>query len=238
MTIPNDLTHIAFDADDTLWGHEHIFVDAKSRCTELLQPYLSPEMDLEKELYRFERKNLLIFGYGVKGFVLSMIETAIELSNGRITGFELQQIIDLGKEMIAHPIELLPYVEEALAQLGQYYTLLIITKGDLFDQENKIARSGIAHHFTHCEIVSEKTAATYADIFRRHQIDPGKLLMIGNSLRSDVLPVMEAGGHAAHLPYKFTWHHERVGEGDLTSSYFRPESLEQLTHQLLAIQSS
>lgn len=195
------ITHIAFDADDTLWGHEHVFVDAKKRCLDLLVPYLKPGMDLEEELYRFEKKNLQIFGYGVKGFVLSMIETAIELSDGRVSGTELQRIIDLGKEMLAHPINLLPYVAQALQKLKDRYTLIVITKGDLFDQENKIARSGLAHHFSAVEIVSEKNVETYRAVFIRNGIDPAKLLMIGNSLRSDVLPVVAAGGRAVHLPY-------------------------------------
>ena len=233
--LPNTLTHIAFDADDTLWGHEHVFVDAKQRCTDLLKAYLPDGEDLEQRLYTFEKKNLAIFGYGVKGFTLSMLETAIELSSGAITGEELQVIIDLGKEMIDHPIELLPYVPEAIDRLGEQYQLLVITKGDLFDQENKIARSGLADKFGAIEIVSEKTPAAYRDVCRRNGIDPGKLLMIGNSLRSDVYPVLEIGGHAAHLPYKFTWHHEAAvnpaAHGD--SSYLQPKSLQQLVDTLL-----
>ena len=204
------LTHIAFDADDTLWGHEHVFVDAKARCLELLRPYLQPGMDLEQELYRFEKKNLLIFGYGVKGFVLSMIETAIELSAGEVSGRELQKIIDLGKGMLAHPIKLLPHVDAAVAALADRFQLLLITKGDLFDQENKIARSGLADRFSAIEIVSEKTPAAYTAIMARHRIAPSGLLMIGNSLKSDILPVVEAGARAVHLPAKYTWMHEAI----------------------------
>jgi putative hydrolase of the HAD superfamily len=144
--------------------------------------------------------------------MLSLIETAIELSEGRISGKEIQRIIDLGKEMLNHPIDLLPYVRQAIDQLEDRFPLLIITKGDLFDQENKIVRSGIGDHFGVVEIVSEKTPATYRDICRRHGIDPAGLLMIGNSLRSDILPVTQIGGQAIHIPYEYTWHHEKVEE--------------------------
>lgn len=230
-----NLTHIAFDADDTLWAHENIFVDAKARCLKLLAPYLEPGMDLEEELYRFERKNLKIFGYGVKGFTLSMIETAIEISNGKISGGEIQGIIDLSKDMLAHPIHLLPYVREAVEALQQEYTLLVITKGDLFDQENKIARSGLADEFGIVEIVSEKDEATYQALLDRHAIDPARFLMIGNSLRSDVLPVVGIGGRAIHLPFEFTWHHEAVEQQE-TEGYWQPEDLKEAVAAILAIE--
>lgn len=234
MNIPVGLTHIAFDADDTLWGHEHVFVDAKAKCRDLLKDYLPAGVALEKALYAYEKVNLQIFGYGVKGFTLSMIETAIELSAGSISGREIQQIIDIGKEMIAHPIDLLPHVQEAVEELKQHYTLLLITKGDLFAQENKIARSGLAHHFSAIEIVSEKSVETYQEVFARNGIDPSSVLMIGNSLRSDVLPVLELGGHAAHLPYKFTWHHEAVAVADYHPAYLQPASLRELVDALVA----
>lgn len=226
------LTHIAFDADDTLWGHEYIFVDAKARCLELLNPFMTPGMDLEQELYRFERENLKIFGYGVKGFVLSMIETALELSNQQISGADIQKIINLGKEMLVHPINLLPYVREAVMTLEDHFSVMVITKGDLFDQENKLARSGLAERFPVVEIVSEKNEATYRDIFRRHRIDPTKFLMIGNSLRSDVLPVLAAGGRALHLPYKHTWHHENIDEA-AGASYRQPASMQAAVRMIM-----
>ena len=227
------ITHVAFDADDTLWGHEHIFVDAKQRCLDILQPFLTPGMDLEEELYRFEKVNLKIFGYGVKGFVLSMIETAIEISGGAITGSELQRIIDLGKEMLEHPIELLPYVAEAVDALEDHFELLIITKGDLFDQENKVARSGLGERFPVVEIVSEKNVANYRAVFARNGIDPAGLLMIGNSLKSDILPVVEAGGRAVHLPAEYTWMHEKVEAAGESERWVRGESLEWTVKQLL-----
>ncbi|MEM7572720.1 MAG: HAD family hydrolase [Bacteroidota bacterium] len=207
----SQLTHIAFDADDTLWGHEHVFVDAKARCTEILLPYLDGR-DLEGLLYEYEKRNLSLFGYGVKGFLLSMMETAIEISGGAISGGELQQIIDLGKEMLEHPIELLKGVREAIDELEDHYQLMIITKGDLFDQENKIARSGIGDHFSLVEIVSEKSTEVYQKILQRHKIAPQSFLMLGNSLRSDILPVLQAGSQAIHIPYHYTWMHEAQHE--------------------------
>jgi len=228
-----NITHIAFDADDTLWGHEHVFVDAKARCLKLLRPYMKPGMDLEQELYAFERKNLKIFGYGVKGFSLSMIETAIELSGGNISGTEIKQIIALGKEMLAHDIELLPGVPEALAAFKPHFKLLLITKGDLFAQENKIARSGLAAEFDIIEVVSEKDAGTYRSLLARHGIDPAGFLMLGNSLRSDVLPIVEIGGRAVHLPHEYTWHHEAMNEED-GIGYWRPDGgLSELTKAVL-----
>lgn len=226
-------THIAFDADDTLWAHENIFVDAKARCLELLTPYLSPGQELERELYAFERKNLKLFGYGVKGFVLSMIETAIELSRGKISGAEIQRIIDLGKEMLEHEIHLLPYVREAIEALQPHVTLMLITKGDLFAQENKIARSGLGEEFDIVEIVSEKNPENYQVLLKRHGIDPAGFLMIGNSLRSDVLPVVSLGGRAIHLPFEYTWHHEKVAE-ETASGYWQPESMKEAVGAILA----
>lgn len=231
MTDLRNLTHIAFDADDTLWAHENIFVDAKARCLTLLQPYLQPGQDLEQELYRFERKNLKLFGYGVKGFVLSMIETAIELSGGNISGSEIQRLIDLSKEMLEHPIQLLPYVREAIAALQPHFTLLIITKGDLFAQENKIARSGLADEFNIIEIVSEKDETTYRRLLERNGINPANFLMLGNSLKSDVLPIVNIGGRALYLPFEYTWHHEAVAEP--TQAYWQPASLEVAVQTIL-----
>ncbi len=230
-----NITHIAFDADDTLWGHEHVFVDAKARCLKLLAPYMKPGADLEKELYVFERKNLKIFGYGVKGFTLSMIETAIELSAGSISGKEIQQIIDLGKEMLEHDIELLPHVTKALSAFKPHFKLMLITKGELFSQESKIARSGLAAEFDIIEIVSEKDPETYLKLLNRHGIDPAGFLMLGNSLRSDVLPIVEIGGQAVHLPYEYTWHHEAAAE-DQQLDYWRPEKgLEELIEAVKAV---
>ncbi|RMG29806.1 MAG: HAD family hydrolase [Bacteroidetes bacterium] len=210
---------IAFDADDTLWVNEPIYTEAQQACETILRPYLGQEV-LHDRLYEFERKNLQIFGYGVKGFVLSMIETAIELSQGRVKGEEIQRIIDIGKEMLARPIEVLEGVRESLEALSKQYELMIITKGDLFDQESKIARSGLGDFFSKVEIVSEKTPQTYQEIVRRHHIDLRRFLMVGNSLKSDVLPLCEIGAHAVHIPFHTTWVHEQVAPQQLDGKQY------------------
>lgn len=232
----SSITHIAFDADDTLWANENIFVNAKSTCQTILRQYLEPGQELDDALYAFERKNLALFGYGIKGFMLSMIETAIELSGGQVNGQDIQKIIDVGKEMLEHPVKLLPYVTEAIDILEDTYPLMVITKGDLFDQENKLARSGIGHHFQKVEIVSEKNPATYQDICDRHSIAPKGLLMIGNSLKSDILPVVEIGGQAIHIPFHYTWQHERAeAPSDQQNSYLYMESLEQAVKEIVRV---
>jgi putative hydrolase of the HAD superfamily len=205
----SNLRVIAFDADDTLWVNEPIFTEAQERCKAVLEPYVKAEV-LETQLYQTEIRNLKLFGYGIKGFMLSMIETAIELSEGKVSGAEIQQLIDLGKEMLQHPVQLLPNVAETIEQLGQAYELMIVTKGDLFDQESKIARSGIADYFSKVEIVSEKDEKNYASILKRNQINPDEFMMVGNSLKSDILPVCKIGARAVHIPFHITWAHETI----------------------------
>lgn len=200
---------IAFDADDTLWVNEPIYQKTEERCKEILEHYLSPK-ELSEKLYETEMKNLKLFGYGAKSFVLSLIETAIELSEEKISGEEIQRIIDLGKDMLEHPVELLSGVEETISILEEEYTLMILTKGDLLDQESKIARSGLDPHFDFIEIVSDKAPGTYSHVLSRYSIKPSEFLMVGNSLKSDVLPVREIGGHAIHIPFHTTWDHEIV----------------------------
>ena len=209
MTIPQRFDFIAFDADDTLWHNENHFSFTQDRLIELLTPYHDPQW-IKERLYKVEMRNMEYFGYGVKAFGLSMIETAVELTEGRITGAEIKLIIDYCKEMLDHPIDLLPNVGDVIHDLHHQYRLMLITKGDLLDQENKIARSGLADFFTHVDIVSNKTAAVYGDLFARYKIDPGRVLMIGNSVKSDVLPVIEIGGRAVHIPYHTTWEHEHI----------------------------
>ena len=200
---------IAFDADDTLWDNEIYFETAKDRFKRLLAPDCDPTWT-ERELDETAMRNLSHFGYGIKGFTLSMIETALDLTKGAVTGQQLRQILDYGKEMLQMPIEPLPHVEEVLVHLSRTCTLMLLTKGDLFDQEAKIARSGLADHFTHIEIVSEKNEETYAALLQRHGIQPADFCMVGNSLKSDILPVVALGGHAVYVPYYTTWLHERV----------------------------
>lgn len=202
---------IAFDADDTLWHNEPIFHATEKQFAEMLAAY-HPAPWVHERLFATEMKNLRTFGYGIKGFILSMIETAVELTEGRIDGREVGRILDLGHEMLGHPVQLLDGVRETVEALSANYRLMLLTKGDLFDQESKLARSGLGEYFAAVEIVSEKNADTYRTIMRRHAVAPSRFLMVGNSLRSDVLPALEAGALAVHIPYELTWAHERIDE--------------------------
>ena len=167
-----------------------------------------PEV-VDQTLSSTQLRNLKQFGYGIKGFILSMIETSIELTGGNVRGKEIQQVLDFGREMLAAPIELLPHVHEVVEELSKNFHLLLITKGDLIDQEIKIARSGLADYFAAVEVVSDKTAETYKKILTQHKIDVSRFMMIGNSMRSDIVPIVQIGGHAVHIPYSSTWEHER-----------------------------
>ncbi len=203
---------VAFDADDTLWHHETLYHGTQQRFRELLADYHPPEW-IDARLDAAERRNLAHFGYGVKGFVLSMIETAVELTEGRVSGPQVQQIIDWGRDMLSTPIELLPGVREAVAAVAELHRVAVVTKGDLFDQEAKLARSGLGDLFAAFEVVSEKDAKAYAAVMRRLGVEPGRFVMVGNSVKSDVLPVLAAGGAAVHIPYELTWAHEVVPAG-------------------------
>ena len=198
---------IAFDADDTLWHNESIFTMTQVKFREMFSSH-GPEV-VDQTLSSTQIKNLRHFGYGIKGFILSMIETSIELTDGDISGSEIQQVLDFGREMLVAPIELLPHVREVVEELSQSYSLWLITKGDLIDQETKIARSGLAEYFASVEIVSEKNTETYSKILTQHKIDVSRFMMIGNSMRSDVVPIVQLGGHAVHIPYSTTWVHEQ-----------------------------
>lgn len=210
---------IAFDADDTLWHNESLFTVTQDKYKNLLAKYHSAEW-IDQRLFDTETQNIQHFGYGVKGFTLSMIETAIDLSEGRITGAEINQIIEFAKEMLKSPIELLENVEETIAGLAQTHELMIITKGDLFDQESKIARSGLADYFSRIEIVKEKDDDVYQKILGKYQIDKEKFVMIGNALKSDILPVLRIGASAVHIPYHTTWAREIVANDELENYNF------------------
>ncbi len=200
---------IAFDADDTLWHNESLYARSHQRYADLLSRYLPAEQTLAW-LDKTEARNIPSFGYGIKGFTLSMIETAIEITEGKISGREIQLIIDLAHDMLRSETPLLEGVRETIEQLAPLYPMMIITKGDLFDQENKLARSGLASYFRHFEIVSDKTREKYAALLARLQINPARFLMVGNSLRSDIVPVLELGGQAVYVPYELVWAHEVV----------------------------
>ena len=210
---------IALDADDTLWHNERLYLATASQFREMLLPYHSAEW-IEERLNATESKNLQHFGYGVKGFMLSMIETAIELTEGRISGAEILRILEWGREMLCAPIELLEGVRETVEDLARDRRLMLLTKGDLFDQENKLARSGLGHCFSAIEVVAEKTALTYRTILTRHGVRAEHFLMVGNSLRSDILPVLELGGTAIHIPSATTWVLDRVSAEELAGKEF------------------
>jgi putative hydrolase of the HAD superfamily len=207
---------IAFDADDTLWQNEVLYRDAQAKFFRILSAY-HPQAWIEARLYDTEMRNLDHFGYGIKAFVLSMIETAIELTEGRISGREIGEIIEAGKFMLNSPPALIHGVEPVLQALAPACPLIVITKGDLLDQEAKIARSGLAGYFQGVEIVSGKSSATYRAILDRYGAAPRRFLMVGNSLRSDILPVLEIGGWAAYIPHPLTWAHENEVQGELRS---------------------
>jgi putative hydrolase of the HAD superfamily len=226
------ITVVGLDGDDTLWHNETRFKLTQAELRELLQRHV-PDADVEKHLAEMEMKNLGIYGYGVKAFTLSMIETAIELTDRRIPAADIDVILGWGKRMLLEPTELLPGVEGALRELSLRYDLLVITKGDLFDQESKLARSGLAELFLGVEILSEKNVNSYRGVLKRRGIKPEEFVMVGNSLRSDVLPVLELGARAVHIPYAVTWHHEEVPEESLPrEGWLRIESIAELNRLL------
>lgn len=198
------LTTIGFDADDTLWHNETVFALTQTRFAALLADH-ADESHLAERLLAAERRNLGTYGYGVKGFVLSMIETAIEITDGRVPARVIADLMAAGRDMLAHPVDLLPHARAALEALAQTHHIVLITKGDLLDQERKLAQSGLGDLFHGVEIVSEKTPAVYETLFARHGSGAGQALMVGNSLKSDVLPVLAAGGYGVYVPHGSTW---------------------------------
>jgi putative hydrolase of the HAD superfamily len=201
------ITTVGLDADDTLWHNETIFRLTQDRFRALMAGHASAET-LDAKLAEVERRNLALYGYGVKGFTLSMIETAMEVTGHAAPGRVIADILAAGREMLAHPVEPLPGVRAALDDLSQDYRLILVTKGDLLHQEQKLAASGLGDLFVGVEIVSEKDASTYERVFARHGTGAAQAAMVGNSLRSDVLPALEAGAYGAHIPYHVTWAHE------------------------------
>lgn len=205
-----DLDVIGLDADDTLWHHERFFELTTARFEQLLRPYADPH-HLREHLTAAERRNVRHYGFGVKGFTLSMIETAVEITEGRVPGAVIGDLIDAGREMLRHPIETLPGVQETLAALATTHRLVVITKGDLMDQERKVAASGLGDYFSAVEIVSDKTPDTYARLFARHGKGAEAAMMVGNSLASDVVPALTAGAWGVHVPSAHNWaldHHD------------------------------
>lgn len=221
------LTTIGFDADDTLWQNEQFFHQTRGRYYDLLKDHADPAA-LAEQLDQVERRMLKVYGFGAKGFILSMIETAIAVTDGKVPATTIQQILETGRFMLTHPVELLPAARETIEALVGKYRLVLVTKGDLFHQESKLAASGLGDLFDGIEIVSDKNRATYERVFSRHGDGAERAMMIGNSLKSDVLPVIEAGGWGVFVPHDLTWIVEHADEPDGHPRFRKIETLQEL----------
>lgn len=200
---------IGLDADDTLWVNETFFREAEKEFSKLLSRFETPNK-IDQELFKIEIANLPVYGYGIKAFVLSMLEAGLKISNGKLTTEEVEAILHIGKKMINHPVELLEGVTETLSALEHRYRLILITKGDLLDQERKLAKSDLVHYFHHIEVLSEKNEENYSALLNQLNVKPSEFLMVGNSLKSDVLPLVNIKSQAVHVPFHTTWQHEVV----------------------------
>lgn len=211
-------TIIAFDADDTLWSNEPFFQEVERKYTELLKPYAASASDISAELFHTEVGNMELLGYGAKAFTISMLETALRVSSNTITAQEINQIISWGKSLLQMPVEPLAGVKETLESLGKHpdYELVVATKGDLLDQKNKLKRSGLDNYFTHIEVMPDKTEVEYARLLKTLQITPDRFVMVGNSLKSDIQPVLAIGGKGVYIPFEVVWQYEKV------ASFFHP----------------
>lgn len=204
-----DIKVIGFDADDTLWVNEPFFRESEQAFFNILKNF-APADYINKELFRIEMQNLSMYGYGAKSFMLSMIETALLVSKNKVTNTQIEKIIKLGKEQIEKPVELLDNIEKVLIELSKDFKLILATKGDLLDQERKLEKSGLSSYFHHIEVMSDKKPENYRKLIKHLDINPQDFLMIGNSLKSDVIPVLEIGGKGVHIPFHTTWIHEEV----------------------------
>src|ERR1035437_4614296 len=222
----NKIKVIGFDADDTLWVNEPYFRDAEFKLAELLKPF-TPDVDIIAELYTMEMKNLSLYGYGAKAFTLSLIETAVKLSGPKVNTTIINEIIQMGQNLMNISIELLDHVDEVLPKLKSKYKLIVATKGDLLDQERKLSTSGLLPYFHHIEIMSDKKESDYQRLIENLNILPEEFLMVGNSLKSDILPVLAIGGVGVHIPFHTTWQHEIVTDIP-TDHYYEIESIHQL----------
>lgn len=210
----NKIKYIGFDADDTLWINEPLFKNAEKQMSNILSKY-TDTVNIHNEQYKTKAENIKLFGYGVKGFTLSMIETAHRLTEGRITSADIIELIELGKKILNTPIELIDGVEKVLKNLSFNYKLIVATKGDLLDQENKLEASGLSKYFHHIEVMSEKNEQSYIKLLGHLEIKPEEFLMIGNSLKSDILPVVNIGSQAIHVPSETTWQHENISDEEV-----------------------
>ncbi|WP_340066641.1 HAD family hydrolase [Ascidiimonas aurantiaca] len=227
----NGINVIGFDADDTLWVNETYFREAEHRFARLLSAY-ETENKIDQELFKVEIDNLNLYGFGIKGFTLSMIESAIDLSNGKIPVSTISEILSIGKEMIDKPVELLDGVKEVLESLYEKYRIILLTKGDLLDQERKLEKSGLSKYFHHIEVLSDKKETNYSNLLEHLEIPVSEFLMIGNSLKSDVLPLVNIGARAIHIPFHTTWAHETVSPHEENGSYHTLTSIKEVLNFL------
>lgn len=226
-----NITTIAFDADDTLWVNEPYFQEAEKQFCQLLGNYL-PQHSVSQELFKTEMKNLHLYGYGIKGFMLCMIETANRVTNKTVSLDVINKIIKIGHELLQKPTELLDGVQETLDNLKDNYRLIVATKGDLLDQERKLKKSGLEHYFHHIEIMSEKKVADYQKLLKHLDCKPENFLMLGNSIKSDIIPVLELGANAAHIPYHVTWTHEQLEHNLKHDSFIELKTINEITNYL------
>ncbi|MEP5341127.1 MAG: HAD family hydrolase [Algibacter sp.] len=211
---------IGFDADDTLWVNETYFREAEQEFARLLSEYETPNK-IDQELFKMEMQNLDLYGYGVKAFILSMIESALDLSNYNVSNKTIEAILNIGKTMTNKSVELLDGVEDVLKEVSKTHRLILATKGDLLDQERKLEKSGLTKYFHHIEVLSDKKEANYSNLLNHLDIKPSEFLMIGNSLKSDVLPLINIGAHAIHVPFHTTWAHEEVTEKETNGKSYK-----------------
>lgn len=223
----NSISVLAFDADDTLWENEPYFREVEERFAELMEDYL-PRHSTLRELLQTEIQNIELYGYGIKAFMLSMIETAVRISGGTLPVSAIEKITALGRDMLTKPVVLLPDVEQVLQHVHGHYKLVLATKGDLLDQERKLKKSGLEKYFHHIEIMSEKKEADYAKLIRHLDIEPQQFAMIGNSLKSDVLPVLDLGGMGIHVPFHTTWAHEHVEAEIKHKNFFQVKAISEI----------
>jgi putative hydrolase of the HAD superfamily len=216
----SDVKIIGFDADDTLWVNETYFREAETEFCNLMSEYETPNKT-DQELFKMEMKNLPIYGYGVKAFVLSMVEMALEISNGNVSQKKIQAILNIGKVMLEKPVELLEGVDEVLKALSKKYRIILATKGDLLDQERKLEKSGLTEYFHHIEVMSDKKEGNYIKLLKHLDIEPSEFLMVGNSLKSDILPLVQLKAHAVHIPFHTTWAHEQVTEKETNGKNYK-----------------
>lgn len=227
MKLTEDIKVIGFDADDTLWVNEPYYREAEEQFMKLVSVY-GTENDVAGALFSTEMANLGLYGYGIKAFILSLVECAIQLTGGAVTSESISQIIGIGKGMLQRPIELLDDVKMVLEQLAPHYRLIVATKGDLLDQERKMKRSSISSCFHHIEVMSDKQEQHYIQLLHHLDIEPGQFLMIGNSMKSDIIPSLQLGAWAIHVPFHTTWAHEEVNEDPVSEKFFRVDRIREV----------